>query len=90
MLPASPLRRGCGESLEEEQIHQGETAVRRTGPSQGRLLFAVGAASIRVRPRLQAVVEALERNSFTNITMDPDYDLIGDQEAKARSRQRSG
>ena len=37
MLPASPLPRGRGKSLEEEQIDQGEAAVRRTGLSQGRL-----------------------------------------------------
>ena len=37
MLPVSPLQRGPGKSLEEEQVHQGQTAARRTGPSQGRL-----------------------------------------------------
>ena len=36
MLPASPLPRGTGKSLEEEQIHQGPIAVRRAGPFQGR------------------------------------------------------
>eukprot|EP00435_Cladocopium_sp_Y103_P070859 s202_g36.t1 len=30
-----------------------------------------------------AVAEALERNSLTDITMDPEYDQIGDEEAKA-------
>eukprot|EP00435_Cladocopium_sp_Y103_P070480 s202_g35.t1 len=32
--------------------------------------------------RLKALAEALERNSLTNITMDPEYDQIGDEEAK--------
>eukprot|EP00435_Cladocopium_sp_Y103_P048907 s133_g14.t1 len=33
--------------------------------------------------RLKGVADALERNSLTNITMDPEYDQIGDEEAKA-------
>eukprot|EP00435_Cladocopium_sp_Y103_P005837 s4244_g1.t2 len=33
--------------------------------------------------RLKAVAQALERNSFTNITMDPEYDQVGDEEVKA-------
>ena len=37
MLPASPLLQGLGKSFEEEQIHQGQAAVRRAGPFQGRL-----------------------------------------------------
>ena len=35
ILPASPLPRGTGKSLEEEQIHQRQAPVRRAGPFQG-------------------------------------------------------
>ncbi|CAL1167432.1 unnamed protein product [Cladocopium goreaui] len=70
---------------DEEQIHQGQAAARRTGSSQGRLRRCRAPVINMWRQRDQQVVaDALERNSLvTSVTVDPADDQIDDQGAKA-------
>ena len=61
MLPVSPLQRGPGKSLEEEQVHQGQAAARRTGSSQGQLRRCRAPVINMWRQRDQQVTNRLNR-----------------------------